>query len=364
MKAHLPIRQRRATAVWLLIPLLCLGGTGLARATDAAPAAAKALPAAVTVQAKTFSPHLSAYGQVVPTAMVKVRVVNAGVVRDLHVLPGSLVSAGQILAKLSGTRMQALLTQRETAVRSAQARLDAARQALAIARRQLAAQLSTRQAVDAAASELAAARAARQTAQAQLDEARDQQIFKAPTAGAVVAVQAANGEEVSPGQTLLTLQPAGKLWVRAEYFGAAAAAVHVGMSGHFEPAGGGAPLAVKVATVGAALDADGGTQVGLSPAQATGAAPWTSGQWGRVTLDGAPQAMLAVPTASLILDRGNWWVMVRTAHGDEPRQVVPGPARGWQTWISSGLRAGEQVVAQDAFLEYHRGIAHAYQPPD
>ncbi|AKJ67583.1 hypothetical protein PATSB16_13320 [Pandoraea thiooxydans] len=364
MKTHLPIRQRRATAAWLLAPMLCLGGAGLTHAAAAAQAAATPAPAAVTVQAKTFSPRLSAYGQVVPTAMVKVRVVNAGVVRELRVLPGSVVSVGEVLARLTGTRMQALLTQRESAVRSAQARLDTARQALAIARRQLAAQLSTRQAVDAAASELAAAQAARQTAQAQLDEARDLQVLKAPTAGAVVSVQAADGEELTPGQTLLTLQPAGKLWIRAEYFGVDAAAVHVGMSGRFEPAGGGTPLAVKVTTVGAALDADGGTQVGLSPARAAGAVPWASGQWGTVTLDGAPRAMLAVPTASLILDRGNWWVMVRTAHGDEPRRVVPGPTRGWQTWIASGLRPGEQVVAQDAFLEYHRGIAHSYQPPD
>lgn len=364
MKTHRQIRQRRLVAAWLLTPLLCLAGTGLAQAADATQAGIPTQPPVVTVQPKTFSPRLSAYGQVVPTALVKVRVVNAGVVRDLRVLPGSVVSAGEVLAKLSGTRMQALLTQRETAVHSAQARLDAARQALAIARRQLAAQLSTRQAVDAAASELTAAQAARQTAQAQLDEARDLQVFKAPTAGAVVAVQAANGEELTPGQTLLSLQPAGKLWIRAEYFGADAAAVHVGMRGRFEPAGGGDAVAVKVSTVGASLDADGGTQVGLSPAQATGTTPWKSGQWGTVTLDGAPQAMLAVPTASLILDRGHWWVMVRTAHGDEPRQVMPGPTRGWQTWIASGLRPGEQVVAQNAFLEYHRGIAHAYQPPD
>ncbi len=342
----------------MLSPLLCLSAAGAARAAD------PSRPAVVTVQPEAFSPQLSAYGQIVPTATVKVRVVDAGVLRDLRVLPGSVVSAGEVLARLGGTRMQSLLTQRETSARSAQARLDTARRALAIARRQLAAQLSTRQAVDAAASELAAAQAARQNAQAQLNEVRDLAVFKAPMAGAVVSVQAANAEEVMPGQTILTLQPAGKLWIRAEYFGVAAGAVHVGMSGRFEPAGGGGAVQVKVTTVGASLDADGGTQVGLSPAQTTDAAHWMSGQWGTVTLDGAPQAMLAVPTAALILDRGNWWVMVRTAHADQPRQVVPGPTRGWQTWIASGLRPGEQVVAQDAFLEYHRGIAHAYQPPD
>lgn len=349
----------RLTAAGLILPLLfCLGGTGPAWAADATQ------PAVVTVQPKVFSPQLKAYGQVVPTALIKVRVVDAGVLRDLRVLPGSVVTAGEVLARVSGWRMQSLLTQRETAVRSTQARLVAANQALTIARDQLAVQLGTRQVVDAATSELASARAALQTAQAQLNEARNLRVFKAPAAGSVVSVQAADGEEVSPGDTIVTIQPAGKLWILAEYYGAAAGALRVGMRGSFQPAGGGDAVAVQVVTVASAIGADGGTRVGLSAAQATGAAPWVSGQWGTVTLDGPAQSMLAVPTAALILDRGNWWVLVRTVHGDQPRQVVPGPTRGWQTWIASGLRIGDQVVAQDAFLEYHRGIANSYQPPN
>jgi cobalt-zinc-cadmium efflux system membrane fusion protein len=71
-----------------------------------------------------------------------------------------------------------------------------------------------------------------------------------------------------------------------------------------------------------------------------------------------------VPTSALVLDRGRWWVLVRTARGDRPQPVVPGPALGWRTWIAAGLRAGQQVVAKDAFLKYHRDIAQSYQPPD
>ncbi len=350
--------QRFAAAWLILLPLFCLSGEGLALAADVAQ------PAVVTVQPKTFSPRLTAYAQVVPTTIVKVRVVDAGVLRDLRVLPGSVVTTGEVLARVGGTRVQSLLTQRETAVRSAQARLDAARRALTIMRQQLAAQLSTRQAVDAATSELAAAHAAWQTAQAQLNEARNLQVFRAPTAGSVVSVQAADGEEVSPGETILTIQSTDGLWIRAEYYGAATAALRIGMTGRFKPADGGGAVAVKVATVASAVGANGGTRVGLSAVQAAGAALWVSGQWGTVTLEGPPQSMLAVPTAALILDRGNWWVLVRTAHGDQPRQVLPGPTRGWQTWIASGLRPGDQVVAQDAFLEYHRGIAQSYQPPN
>jgi len=320
-------------------------------------------PSAPTVvaQRQTLSVPFTAYGAVEPTSIVTVSFVDSGTVSDLHVLPGSPVTAGQVLARLSGPQMQALLTQRETALQSAQAHFDAAAHALATARGQLATHLSTRQAVDTAVSELAAARAGVQTAQAQLAEAHASEAIKAPIAGSVVAVQAANGEQAHAGQALLTISPRGPLWVRAKYYGDDASALQVGMTGRFAPAGGGPAIPVSVATIAPAVGTDGGLQVGLVP---TSNMHWMSGQWGTVTLVGPSTQFVMVPTAALILDRGEWWVLVHTASGDRPRRVVPGPARGWQTGIVSGLQPGEQVVAQDAFLEYHRGIAENYQPPD
>ncbi|WP_181885302.1 efflux RND transporter periplasmic adaptor subunit [Trinickia dinghuensis] len=356
----MPYRHRRrlvaaiATLPWLICafaqPAHADGASGPARAAST-----------VAAKQQTLSVQFSAYGQVEPTSIVNVSVVDSGTVSDLHVLPGSVVSAGQVLARLSGPQMHSLLTQRETTLQSAQARLEAATNALAAARSQLATHLTTQQAVDAAASELAAANASVQTAQAQLAETHDLGVVKAPIAGTVVAVQAADGEQAHAGQALLTIQPRGPLWVRAKYYGDDTPALRIGMTGRFAPAGSSAPIPVKVATIAPALGTDGGLQVGLI---ATSDAHWISGQWGTVTLDGPSTPFVMVPTASLILDRGQWWVLVHTPKGDEPRLVVPGPARGWQTGIVSGLQPGEQVVAQDAFLEYHRGIAQTYQPPD
>lgn len=325
------------------------------------PSAVAPSASTVVAQRQTLSVPFTAYGEVEPTSIVTVSFVDSGTVSDLHALPGSPVTAGQVLARLSGPQMQALLTQRETALQSAQAHFDAAAHALATARGQLATHLSTRQAVDTAVSELAAARAGVQTAQAQLAEAHASEAIKAPIAGSVVAVQAANGEQAHAGQALLTISPRGPLWVRAKYYGDDASALRVGMTGRFAPAGGGTSIPVSVATIAPAVGTDGGLQVGLVP---TSNLRWMSGQWGTVTLDGPSTQFVMVPTAALILDRGEWWVLVHTASGDRPRRVVPGPARGWQTGIVSGLQPGEQVVAQDAFLEYHRGIAENYQPPD
>ncbi|MDE2396345.1 MAG: efflux RND transporter periplasmic adaptor subunit [Burkholderiales bacterium] len=350
-------RSRRAAAA--LLALACLiGAAGRAEAADATAAPY------VTVQAQAVTQALQAYGQVEPMAVVQVRAAAAGRLSGLRVVPGSVVKAGEVLARLGGPRMQALAVEREQALRSATAREQAALRAVQILRRQLAGQLATRQAVDAAQAESAAAAAAVRSAQAQWQEVRSLQTLQAPAAATVLAVQAADGEEMAPGQALVTLQPAGRLWVRASYYGADAALLHPGLTGRFQPAGSGPAVAVKVATVSSAISADGGLRVGLLPADPAAASGWINGQWGRITLDGSTTRRVMVPTQSLILDRGQWWVLLHTPAGDRPQQVVPGPAQGWQTAIVSGLAPGQQVVAVDAFLEYHRGIAAHYTPPD
>ncbi|MFH1816381.1 MAG: efflux RND transporter periplasmic adaptor subunit [Pseudomonadota bacterium] len=318
----------------------------------------------VTVHVQTVAGALSAYGQIEPIAIAQVRAVDPGTLTGLQVVPGSVVAAGETLARIGGPRMQSLLTAREQTLRSARAREDAADRALTIVKRQFAAQLATRQAVDAAQSDLAAAHAAVQTADAQLREARDVQTVRAPAAGTVIAVQAANGEQISAGQTLLTLQPAGHLWIRAAYYGSNIVLLRAGMTGRFQLSGEGKAIPVKVAAIAPGLAADAGLRVGLVPTASDLPAWWVNGQWGTVILEGPSRQMVAVPTTALILDRGAWWVLVHTPKGNTPQQVVPGPTQGWQTWIVSGLEPGQQVVVQDAFLEYHRGIARSYQPPD
>ncbi len=59
-----------------------------------------------------------------------------------------------------------------------------------------------------------------------------------------------------------------------------------------------------------------------------------------------------------------WWVLVRTQQGNRRHRVVPGPSRGWQTFIEQGLKPGEHVVVQNAYLEFYHGIASHYTPPD
>ena len=316
----------------------------------------------ITAQARVVTNQFEAYARVEPIAVLPVRVAQAGMVAGLEIVPGTAVQAGQKLAELGGPEIQALLVQNETAVSSAQTNLLAAQKSLAIQQQQLASHLVTRQTILQAESAVAQAQAAFDTAQSQLRALQQTVTLKAPADGAVLAVNATDGERVSTGETILTLQPADKLWLKAAYYGTDAATIQTGMTGQFFPADGGEPVSVKVCTVFGALTPDGGESVGLLAT--TPATNWINGESGTVTLDGTVRSLVVVPTSALILDQGQWWVLVHTAKGNQPRLVTPGPARGWQTFIERGLEPGAEVVVENAYLKFHQGISQNYQPPD
>lgn len=337
-----------------LAPLLLLCGFAVHAQTPAPTAAAAgALAPTMIVRAQSVAQTFRAYGEVKPIAVTQMRAVEAGVVQRLA-LPGERVKGGQVLAVLGGPQAQSLLAQRRGALRAASIQLAADRH-------KLTAQLVTRQT-------LAADQAAYATARGRLQVAVQTLTLRAPAPGQVLAVHAADGEQVAAGQLILTLETR-RPWLSATYYGARALSLHPGMTGRFQPVWGGS-IPVRVRTVSHALGPGGGEQVRLLPGPQTRheaaavRAFWRSGQWGTVTLAGAARPLIAVPTRALILDRARWWVLVRTPHGDRRQQVVPGPTHGWVTYVARGLKPGEQVVVENAFLEFHRGISQRYTPPN
>ncbi|MGH2927288.1 MAG: efflux RND transporter periplasmic adaptor subunit, partial [Solirubrobacteraceae bacterium] len=284
-----------------------------------------------------------------------------GILADFAVLPGAAVAAGETLARLTGPEVKAAMAKAQAAVESATARLASAQKTLAVLQPQLSAHLSTQQQVAQAKADVADARGALATAKADLEVANWTATIRAPVAGAVLAVNAAPGERVAAGDTLLTLEPANGLWVTAVLYGADAQSVRTGGRGTFTPSNARATIQVEVASIAAAPD-NGGVTVGM---RAVDPKPdWRNGEYGKVALNGAEAHLAAVPTEALILDQGKWWVLVHTAQGDQPVEVIPGPARGWQTLLRRGPAVGTQIVAQNAYLEYHRQISSRYQPPD
>ncbi len=316
----------------------------------------------VTVQAQTFAAPIEVYAQVQPIAVVPVKAPAAGMVGDFALLPGASVSAGAVLARLTGPEVQTAAARSEAAVKSATAKRAAAEKTLSVLRSELASHLSTAQQVAQAEADLADAMGALATANAELETARLTATIRAPVTGTIVALNAAAGERVTAGDVLVTIQAADQLWVKAVVYGADAATVHAGQHATFTSSSAREPISVEVVSLAPTAGGAGDVTLGLRAMQPN--PHWRSGDYGTVVLETPEARLVAVPTQALILDQGKWWVLVHTANGDNPVEVVPGPSRGWQTFLRRGLAAGTQIVAQNAYLEFHRGIAGRYQPPD
>lgn len=333
---------------------------GIALALACAPARADG--ASVAARAERAAETLSAFARVEPIALLRLKALSPGVVARLNVRPGDRVVEGERLGSLEGPEIEALLAQRRGSETAAQAALAAARKSLDAARQNESAHLATRAAVARREASVVRAQADLTAARARLAAARAALELRAPVAGTVLALAVADGEHVARGQTVLTLQPASGLWLKAAFYGRAASELRVGMRGSFTPADGGSEIAVRVRSVFGALRPDGAREAGLV---STGKpAAWLNGEAGSVSLEGPAKTYAAVPTRALILDRGRWWVLVRGPRRDERRRVKPGPSRGDWTLIEHGIEPGAQVVVENAYLEFHRGVARRYQPPD
>lgn len=316
----------------------------------------------VTAQLEKVTPRLEAYARVEPIRTLAVNAAETGTLSGLRVVPGVHVQAGETLARLRGPVVRALLVQDEANLRSAEAQMSAAEKTLAIERGQLHAHLSTRTTVHQAEGAVAKARAAVDDAQSRLAAARQMAEITAPANAIVLALSGANGELVSAGQPVLTLQPMNSLWLRASYYGSDLNEIHAGMTGEFSPSNGGAPIAVRVRAVLGVMGAGGGESVAMMPVHP--GKPWLNGEFGKVTLDEPARELVAVPTRALILNQGKWWVMVHTAHGDRAQEVVPGPVRGWNTFLQRGLSPGAEVIVNNAYLLFHASISEHFEIPD
>lgn len=319
-------------------------------------------PVSITATRVSITPHLRAYAQVEPIATVPINAPQAGILKNLTVVPGTRVRAGQILAHLTGPTIQNLLRQDRANLRNAREQLNAAEKSLAIQQQQLHAHLSTRQAVQQAASAVAKAQAALDNAQSQLSATRRMTTIVAPASGIVLALNSSSGELVAANQSILTLQPSQALWLRATYYGANLGAIHAGLTGTFHPSDGSPAIPVRVQATSGAINTNGGESVFLAPLHA--APHWLAGTFGSIALNLPAQNMIAVPTRALILSHGKWWVMVHTPRDNRPRQVTPGPSHGFDTCISSGLAPGAQIIVNNAYLLFHSSIDEHYQIPD
>jgi cobalt-zinc-cadmium efflux system membrane fusion protein len=272
-------------------------------------------------------------------------------------LPGVRVRRGQVLAEMQSLE----LGKTRGDYRDAQARVDLARQALERKRSLAAERIAPQREVQEAEAELKRAEASVQGARGTLnalgasnDSGGDDSrlVLRAPVSGTVIDRHLVQGEVAQPGETLFKVGDLSTLWLIAHASERDAVRVRPGSTARVAiPALPGRSLSGKVASVGSQVEVSSRTipiRIELPNPGGILRPGMSASVWLPV---GEGGTVLAVPVAAIQRLQDKWVVFVPREQGVfEIRTVGRGRDMGGEVEIVSGLRAGETVVVEGAFL--------------
>jgi len=272
-------------------------------------------------------------------------------------LPGSQVRRGQVMAELQSLE----LGKTRGDYRDAQARVDLARQSLERKRGLAAERIAPQREVQEAEAELRRAEASLQGARGALnalgasnDGGNDDSrlVLRAPLTGTVIERHLVRGAVAQPGEALFKVGDLSVLWLMAHASERDAVRVRAGSTARVAiPALPGSSLRGRVAAVGSQVEVSSRTiPIRIELANAGGIL--RPGMSATVWLPiGEGGAVIAVPVAALQRLEDKWCVFVPREPGVfEIRPVGRGRDMGGEVEIVSGLKAGETVVVEGAFL--------------
>ena len=170
------------------------------------------------------------------------------------------------------------------------------------------------------------------------------------TSGVVTTIGARPGAQVSPGQSIVTIQGLGQILVIADVPEASLGSIHPGQPAEIAfPAYPGDARRGVVDYIFPTLTAQSRTaQVRITLPNPGGRLK--QGMFANVTLQGSGGMALAVPSEAVI-DTGRRKLVVVKRNGSFiPQEVRTGRDAGEWTEIAAGLQPGEQVVASGQFL--------------
>lgn len=325
---------------------MALGGCGSGEkkeaASDAQPAAVRAVPAA-SVQAAA---QTRAVGVLAPRDEIRLAFKVGGVVDTVRVESGDVVRKGQVLAALKRAEVDASVTQAVEALEKARRDLDRAKQLRIdeVATEEQVQDLTT----------------AYNVARSNLDATRFNASFariEAPVDGIVFERMVEAGEQVQPGQSVVVLGSTTSGWVvrvgladrdavRMET-GAAAQVTFDAFPGRTFPG--------KVTRIGAAADRVTGTFEVEIEVQPDGVR-FARGLVAKVALPlaqlpGVASTATVVPVTALVEANGQQatvFVLDRAQNLARRKDVSVGPLLGEQVVITAGLVAGEAVITDGA----------------
>ena len=289
------------------------------------------------------------YSQVGPPIAARVVKISVG--------PGQNVTRGEQLAVLQSTEIGKARSENITA----KARLQLAQQTLERKRRlageRIVAQRDVQEAEAAVASAEADVRASQSTLQAldATDSVSDnsQLSLRAPISGMVIERTALLGQLAEPAQPLFKIADLSNVWLSVHAFERDAVRLQTGKTAKVTlPALPGKTFQAKVTLIGKQVDAASRTvPVRISVANSSGVLRPGMSATAWVPLGESSQQVITVPAASVQRIENQWYVFIPKSQDTfELRQVGRGRDLEGEIEIVSGLKPGETVVVDGAFL--------------
>jgi RND family efflux transporter MFP subunit len=319
-----------------LIPLLVLSACSRPESTH--PEGAPLPSLTIEVQPARLEPHV-ATEEVVGTVRSKLRAMIeakvTGRVLEYRATPGTMVTAGDLLARVEVPEIQAKVDQ-------AKATLDQVQRDFERQKQLFASSTSTRQEYDAANARVSVAKAGLSEAETMMSYAR----VTAPFDGVVTRKLADVGDLATPGRPLLEIEAPTALRFEADLPEAILSRIRMGEKMQVRVASMIEPLEATVSEIAPVADPVSRTfQVKLDLPSTPGL---RTGQFGRVSVPVAETKLLIVPKDSVIL-RGQMELVFVVREGRASLRLVKTGKKltnGFE--ILSGLEDGEQVVVRGA----------------
>ena len=344
--------KRRLMGLALLLAVVGIGG-GLAfwkmNSIEASDAGFASQPepmetvAVAVAEPIEHQPTTVSIGTVIALRSITLRNELAGTVRQVNLVPGSIVEAGKVLVGLDVSveeaELQALAAQ-EALAESLLARTERANMSNAVA-----------------ASELDRARSERDVARAQMARTRaviEKKTLRAPFRAKVGIADVHPGQYLEEGTVLTTLQGVDEA-AHVDFAVAqqVAAGLRAGQSVEVVSAGAAESIPARIVAIDARVDP--ATRNALVRARIEAGRAPSPGASVRVRVPVGPaEDAVAVPVNALRKGPEGDHVFVITADKDgKPRAytrtVTSGPVVGGSIVIEKGLEAGEQVAASGSF---------------
>lgn len=340
-----------------MLVLALVAAVSAACGGDKAPAGAGAPPGggmppmpveAITLTPKPVAQSSEFVGTVKSLQSISVKPQAEGFLTRILVKSGDRVRAGQSMFEIDSASQQALVANIESVRSARNADITLARQRADRAKALLAAGAGTQQDVEAAVSALQSAEAALASLEQQIRQQRNELSYynvKAPSAGVIGDVPARQGDRVTRGTELTTIDTNAGLEIYIGVPVQQAPLLKVGLPVEIEGENG-AVTTERVTFVSPSVEET--TQTVLVKAAVTKLKNLRTDQFVRTKLVWTTAPTLTVPITAVLRINGQYFVYVATSEKGgliaHQRQISVGNIVGNDYVVAGGLAAGAQVI--------------------